>query len=84
MYFVFVCALFDTGMRPSEAVALHWGDVDTARGTITIARSRYLGSEGATKTPHSKRTIKILPAYPEDARDRFELSIEPDGRVSVA
>ena len=34
-----VFTLFHTGMRPSEAVALRWGDIDTEHGRITIARS---------------------------------------------
>ena len=55
-------------MRPSEAVALRWGDIDTASGRITIAPSRYLGSENPTKTRASERTIQILPTVREVLR----------------
>jgi|SRR5579862_7893188 len=60
-YYAFVVTLFFTGMRPSEAVALHWGDVDVVDpGSITIERSRYLGAEGAPKTAGSMRTLPWL------------------------
>lgn len=36
---VFAC-LAGTGMRPGEAVALHWRDVNLATGTITIRESK--------------------------------------------
>jgi len=59
-YHSFVLTLFHTGMRPSEATALRWGDVDLSRGTISITRSRYLGTENAPKTAGSERTIRVL------------------------
>ena len=43
-------------MRPPEAVALRWGDVDTTGGSLTISRSRYLGSEATPKTAKSNRS----------------------------
>jgi integrase len=61
-YYPFVCTLFSTGMRPSEALGLCWGDVDLRRGEISISKSRYLGEESATKTEGSERVIKILPS----------------------
>jgi len=64
-YYPFIFTLFHTGMRPSEAVALRWGDIDTKTGTISISRSRYLGSEAPTKTAHSERTIRLR----DDVRD---------------
>ena len=36
--------VFFTGMRPSEALGLGWGDVDLRRGEISISKSRYLVS----------------------------------------
>ncbi len=60
-YHPLVYTLFFTGMRPSEALALRWGDVDLRRGEISITKSLYLGEEARTKTPGSDRTIKLHP-----------------------
>jgi integrase len=46
-------------MRPSEASALTWADVNLERRTISISKSRYLGSESAPKTSGSMRIIQI-------------------------
>ena len=80
-YFPFVYVLFHTGMRPSEVVALRVANVDVNRGLLEIQTSRYLGSEAATKTEHSERTIKLLPEvreilktlvqYKSNARDAY-------------
>jgi integrase len=71
-YFPWVYVLFHTGMRPSEASALTWADVDLERQTIEISKSRYMGAESAPKTSASARKItfsesvlnvlKILPS----------------------
>jgi integrase len=58
-YFPFASSLFLTGMRPSEALALRWGDVDLRRGQLSINKSRYLGSDASPKTPGSDREIAI-------------------------
>jgi integrase len=64
-YGVFYRALVDTGMRPGEACALRWTDVDFARGTITVARAVTRGQDGEAifaepKTAKSRRTIPML------------------------
>ena len=59
--FPFAYTLFLTGMRPSEALALRWGDVDLSRGKLSVTKSRYLESEGAPKTAGSEREIEIHP-----------------------
>ncbi len=82
-YYVFVLTLFHTGMRPSEAVALRWGDVDTERGTIEVSKSRYLGSEGPPKTEASNRTVYLLPIVRDALRDVKPLHAEPDQYVFV-
>lgn len=64
-YFPFVHTLFWTGMRPSEALALRWGDVDLKAGYISISRSRYLDAEGSPKSAGSEREIRLLPAVVE-------------------
>ena len=53
-----VFILFHTGMRPSKASALAWTDVDAERRTITISKSRYMGSESAPKTTGTARIIE--------------------------
>lgn len=60
-YYLLLYTLFSTGMRPSEALAVCWGDVDLRRGEISITKSLYLGEEAGTKTQGSERTIKLHP-----------------------
>jgi integrase len=35
----FVATLFGTGARPSEIIALRWGDIDLKLGTLSISKS---------------------------------------------
>jgi len=58
-YFPWVFTLFYTGMRPSEATALTWANVNPERKTISITKSRYMGSESGTKTIGSARVIQF-------------------------
>jgi integrase len=58
-YFPWVFTLFHTGMRPSEASALTWANVDLDRRTISISKSRYMRSEGKPKTHGSARVIQF-------------------------
>ena len=58
-YFPWVFTLFHTGMRPSEASALKWADVNLESKEIRISKSRYLGTDSAPKTSASKRPIEI-------------------------
>jgi len=81
VYYAFVFVLFHTGARPSEVVALRWGNVDTAKGTTSIVRSRYLGSEGAPKTRGSGRTVKMIPEVCAVLRDVKPLRVGPDDYV---
>jgi integrase len=59
-YYPFVYTLFYTGMRPSEVLALRWGDVDFSRREVMINKSRYLDDEAGTKTAASERNIRVL------------------------
>jgi integrase len=61
-YYPFVFTQFWTGMRPSEAIALRWGDVDLISGNLSISKSRYYGADNPTKTAASERDIALLPA----------------------
>jgi integrase len=60
-YHAFVHTLFWTGMRPSEAAGLHWGDVDLERRVLRVVRSRHMGEESAPKTGQAARTVELLP-----------------------
>lgn len=61
------CILFSfmlgTGLRPSEALALDWTDLDLARGTVRVRRTlarvnkRWLFEEPKTKS--SRRTVPL-------------------------
>ena len=65
VYYPFLCAQFWTGMRPSEAAALRWGDVDFRTASAMISRSRFLGEEHAPKTAKSNRMIRMPSALVE-------------------
>src|SRR5262245_15770309 len=64
-YYPFVFTQFWTGMRPSETIALRWGDIDLRSGTVSITKSRYYGADNPTKTSASEREITLLPAVVE-------------------
>jgi integrase len=70
-----------TGLRPGEATALRWGDIDFGQRAIRVARSAkrsgIRGQErlGSTKTKSSERDVPIgasLLAALHGARDRQE------------
>ena len=46
---IFEFAIF-TGLRPSEMIALRWGDIDFMRGLVRVKRARTFGEEHETKT----------------------------------
>jgi integrase len=59
-YYPFMRCQFDTGMRPSETIALTWSDIDPERRTIRINKSRSMGHDNEhPKTTHSGRTITV-------------------------
>ena len=58
-YYPFVATLFGTGARPSEIIALRWGDIDLRSGTLSISKSHYMGEVGPTKTAASERVIPL-------------------------
>jgi len=53
--------LFWSGMRPSEASGLMWGDVDLKVGVVHIRRSRHLYGYNAPKTKTARRTVELFP-----------------------
>lgn len=64
-----IAILFWTGMRPSEATGLFWGDVELVGGRLFIRRSRVKGIVGPTKTEQSRRTIRLSARAVELLRD---------------
>lgn len=48
-----------TGMRPSEAFALRWKDIDWQDQTLRVKRARVRGIEDTPKTFTSKREVKL-------------------------
>jgi integrase len=74
-------ALADTGMRPSEALALRWPDLDTIGRTIQVERAVTLGGKiGPTKTEES-RTVDVSTRLAEALAD-WQASIEAEALVS--
>jgi integrase len=55
--------LLGTGLRPGEAVALKWGDLDAAGGRIIVRRAASPAKGGprldAPKTPRARRTVDL-------------------------
>ena len=55
--------MLGTGLRPSEALALMWKDFDSVGRTVTVQRALETingkSTFKTTKTPHSRRTIKL-------------------------
>ncbi len=64
-YRAFYRNLVDTGLRPGEACALRWDDIDFERGTISVQRAVTRGDNGDAilaepKTSKSRRTVPML------------------------
>jgi len=57
----FLTVLLYTGMRPGEALALHWDAIDWDRGLILVryTESRRYG-RGLPKTPGSERDVEMI------------------------
>lgn len=60
-FHVYVHLLFFSGLRPSEASGLQWGDVDLTRGKLHVTRSRHLYEYGAPKTASADRWVQLFP-----------------------
>lgn len=64
-YYAYFVLLLDTGIRPGEALALTWDDVDLEKGNVQINKALSTGgrklifSDG--KTAKSRRSIRITP-----------------------
>jgi integrase len=54
-YFTFA---FFTGLRPSEMIALQWGDIDFRAGSMRVQRARVRSIDKDTKT-HTARDVEL-------------------------
>ncbi len=54
--------LAHAGLRPSEALALRWRDIDFGRRRVEIRRSVVRRKFGQPKTTHSRRDVPLSPA----------------------
>jgi integrase len=64
----YVVLLLTTGIRPEEARALRWDHLDLDTRTMAIWRSDRAG--GDTKTPKSRRTLKLPQIAVDALRER--------------
>jgi integrase len=80
-YFPFAYTLFFTGMRPSEALALRWGDIDLRRGEFSVTKSRYMEEEGNTKTAGSHRQSGLLPDVVDVLRTAKPLHVTEEQHI---
>ncbi len=62
--FTLLLTLADTGLRPGEALALQWEDVDAVDRTLRVERAVSLGQIKATKTEESRR-VDLAPRLSE-------------------
>lgn len=61
------------GLRPGEAVALHWGDIDFGPGTIRVERQARHGKQGPTKGDKA-RVVPMVPALARELKAWFKRS----------
>jgi integrase len=65
-YHAFLVLLLTTGLRPSEAIALRWADIDLAKGQLQVRRkaTRVKGEwlYEDPKTHRSSRLVELLPS----------------------
>ena len=73
--------VLSTGLRQGEALALVWGDLNTTRGIVRVARSRSRGDGRATKSPKTSagRRDVHLPPQALAALDRHRVRQQKRG-----
>ena len=61
--------MFFTGMRPEEAIALRWSDLDLRRHVVRVQRVRtFKGSERDGSKTHTERDVDLVPQALEALR----------------
>jgi integrase len=70
-------------MRPSEALALRWGDIDLNRQQISISKSRVLDEDAATKNAASEREIRVRAEIIKELARIKPLRVTEDTHVFV-
>lgn len=72
--------LLETGLRPSEALALRWEDVDLEAGVVRVVRSlAWAGRQWRfeePKTPKARRSVAISPALTAALRAQRKAVLE--------
>lgn len=58
---LYVLTLLQTGIRPGEAIALRWGDINFKERTITISRAVESGTKVKIKGPKTSAGVRVLP-----------------------
>ena len=82
-YHAFVFTLFWTGLRPSEAAGLCWGDIDLAGQRLSVRRSWHMGQYGAPKTKQARRHVELFPQVACVLEAMQPLHVEPDQPVFI-
>jgi integrase len=77
-YYALLYTLFFTGLRPSEAVAVHIRSVNLKARTLQVERSRHLGEEAAPKTSRARRTVRLTANNVEVLKPLIRLKAKPD------
>jgi integrase len=77
-YHAFLHTLFWTGLRPSEAAGLQWGDVDLKGARFHVQRSRHLGEYNDPKTESAERWVELVPETVRLVRDLQPLHVTPE------
>jgi len=52
---------FFTGLRPSEAIALQWKDVDRHKGVIRVSKARVMARDKSTTKTSVEREVELNP-----------------------
>lgn len=77
-YYALLYTLFFTGLRPSEAAAVHIRSLNLKARTLQVESSRHLGEEAAPKTSRARRTVRLTPNNVEVLKPLIRLKAKPD------
>jgi len=79
--------LITTGMRPGEALALKWEDIDLKGGKVTVNRTLTRLGRGwrieEPKTARSRRSIPLLPTVIKDLEEHKNAQ-EEEKSIAIA